>query len=752
MDCKELVKYLTESDPNGVNGVASRLNVSPKTVYRWLTGRSTPRPTMVERLEALSMRQKLLATPSHTETGEFSSLSATTEYRLRTAVEATLREVREALHRSGRLSSRQEALDEIAKLFFSHIMSIDTGGEGIGHHIIKDSMSPAQALQEFVADSFRCFLPSSLSTELGLSDFTLNIRTTEDKFSLEVIDCFADKAPKEDILQARGAGQLDILNEAFGQFLVDSFVDEKELGQYLTPTAVVKTMVDLGMHSLEGEMLESFYSTDANQRNGVILDPSCGVGSFLAQALRVIYANAKNHLTPKDLNQWVTSVLTHNIIGIDKSERMIRLATTNLALFGAPATNLHLANSLIRTGTDGELSESLVGRVSLILTNPPFGAGFSGMDLWGYRIAQTGRIRDARKVDSEILFLERYLDWLAPNGVLVSIVPDSILTNQGLFREIRAAISQVAELLSVVSLPTVTFAAAGTSTKTSILHLRKRDSKTRQKTFFAICQNIGYTVATKGAQRRKVPNKDGQLPQILGEATRQLHPELGCWALLEPDIARWDATYHAGLPVKLQEKLEGSKPAGLRLSLVATLSQERVNPKKSGEREFRYVEISDVDTKTCMVGHKMVKCSEAPSRARKVIREGDVLVSTVRPERKTVGVAGKELEGAICSTGFAVLKPQGIEPFTLARLLQSDFANYQILRNNAGIAYPAINEDCLLEILLPVGQDQLNALAPAAIEVDQARSSLRAAQQNLDIRLHEAVHTWLGGGASSPQQ
>ena len=51
---------------------------------------------------------------------------------------------------------------------------------------------------------------------------------------------------------------------------------------------------------------------------------------------------------------------------------MIRLATANLALFGAPATNLHLANSLVRGGTDGELSQTLNGRAILILTNPPF--------------------------------------------------------------------------------------------------------------------------------------------------------------------------------------------------------------------------------------------------------------------------------------------------------------------------------------------------------------------------------------------
>ena len=742
MNSQELVKYFTESDPSGVTGLASRLNVSATTVYRWLTGRSKPRPALEGRLRALYKKQQLLAgRPSNAVSGSSHS-PAKTEHQMRTAVGATLAEVREILHRNGRLSSRHEALDEIAKLLFAHVMSIDTGGEGIGKHIIQESMSPANALREFVSDSFRSFLPDSLSTELGVSDFELKIRTTEDRLGIGLINCFAEKAPKREILRARGVGQLDILNDAFGQFLVDSFVDEKELGQYLTPTEVVRTMVALGLDSLEHGDLESLYSTDPSKRNGVILDPSCGVGSFLAETLRVIYANAKSRLAPADLDRWVTSVLKHNIIGIDKSERMVRLATTNLALFGAPAANLHLANSLIRAGTDQELSNSLVGKASLILTNPPFGAEFSGMDLWGYRIAQAGGVRESRTVDSEILFLERYIDWLAPNGVLVSIVPDSVLTNRGLFREIRTAISEAGELLSVVSLPTVTFAAAGTSTKTSILHFRKTNRKDRKKTYFAICHNVGYEVATKGSQRHKIPNSDGQLSQIVAEAIGNLPTEAGRRVLLDPDNDRWDATYQAGLPLQLQETLEDPEPGGVRVSRVAFLSEDRTNPQRTGEEEFRYVEISDVDAKNCVVDHKLVNSSDAPSRARKVIRSGDVLVSTVRPERRTVGVVGKELDGGVCSTGFAVLRPLGINPHILARLLQSDFANSQILRNNAGIAYPAINEHCLLEVLLPMGEDQLNALAAAALELDEARSRLQAAQNSLDVQLSDAINVW----------
>ena len=653
-----------------------------------------------------------------------------------------MREVREILHRSSRLSSRHEALDEVAKLLFAHIMSIDSGREGIGPHIIQGSHSPVEALNQFVAESFSSFLPRSLAIEFDASDFELRLRPAEDKLGLELIECFAEKAPREELLNARGASHLDILNDTFGQFLVDSFVDERELGQYLTPTEVVRTMVRLGLDSLGDRMLEAFCSVDASQRPSVVLDPSCGVGSFLAETLRVLYAKARNHLTLADLDDWVTSVLSNNIIGIDKSERMIRLATTNLALFGAPAAKLHLANSLLRVGSDGELCESLNGRASLILTNPPFGAEFSGLDLLGYRIAR--RVGDPKtmSVDSEILFLERYLDWLAPNGVLVTIVPDSVLTNRGLFSELRSAIAESATLLSVVSLPKVTFEVAGTSTKTSILHLRKGRDSSKRKTYFSVCHNVGYDVTTKGSQRSRIKKDDGQLPQILREATGKLAPELGRWVLLEKSVARWDATFHSGLPSDVQQKLEDLESNGLRLAQVAELSKERADPRRFGEEEFRYVEISDVDARTCSVQYKLVQCAAAPSRARKVIRSGDVLVSTVRPERRTVGVVGEELDGEICSTGFAVLRPQGIDPHALAKLLQSDFVNAQILRNIVGIAYPAIEEECLSDVLLPIGHKQLNILADTAREVALVRKRLRETEDSLSNLIDQTVRTW----------
>ena len=665
------------------------------------------------------------------------------EHRARTAVNNTLQQVREILHRRGRLSSRHEALDEVAKLFFAHVGSIDTGGYGIGRHILKDGTSPAIALREFVAASLGASLPRSHTTATDPPDIEIGIRPSEEELALELIDCFEAMAPRRELLEVRGAGHLDILNQVFGQFLADSFIDERELGQYLTPTEVVRTMVALGVASVGTQDLDSMYSLDANERSGLILDPACGVGSFLAEVTRVLYAEAQSRLAPAETDRWLSDLLRHTVVGIDKSERMLRLATTNLALFATPPTNLHLANSLLRSGHDGRLTDALDGRAALILTNPPFGASFSGSDLDGYQVGQTESARRSKGVDSEILFLERYLDWLMPQGVLLTIVPDSILTNRGVFRDLRDVIARSAEILSVISLPAVTFQAAGTTTKTSILHLRKTRRREQARTYFAICENVGYDVTTRGAQRLKVPLAGGELPRIADEAIGRRPPELGRWVSLDKGSARWDAAYHASTPLNVQRRLDNPRLGDLRVADVAALSSERTDPRTFDEEHFRYIEISDIDASSRTARHKLVRCDGAPSRARKVIRAGDVLVSTVRPERRVVGVVGEDLDGAVCSTGFAVLRPSTIDPHALAKLLQTDFVNVQLLRNNVGIAYPAIYEDCLPDIVLPISTDQLYDISASGAELAAIGAELMAAEHDLSARVRDAIDTWL---------
>ena len=661
------------------------------------------------------------------------------------ALALTLRDIRETLHRSGRLSSRHEALDEITKLLFAHLMSIITGGPGISHTIIPPGCQPAPALRSFVADNFKTHLPQSLTHEIQCDDFTLRLKPSENSFVLELFECFRHINSPQMLSQIREIGDIDILNDTFGQFLADSFIDEKELGQYLTPAEIVRFMVQLGLGSLDLSDAQAFRDPRRCTEVGLIIDPSCGVGSFLVEALRSLYTSIRKNYSEDIISSWIRSMMTSVIVGIDKSERMIKLALTNLALFGIPSANLHLTNALVRSGPDAEVTDHLRGRAKLILTNPPFGASFDSRNVSTYKIATTWSRRFPKTVYSEILFMERYIEWLAPGGVLVAIVPDSILTNRGIFADLRQGLSSSIQILSVISLPNITFGAAGTNTKTSVIHLKKRDVSNSSPchTYFAVCNNVGYEVSSRGAQRRKFANGKSDLTHILTEACRIAPPHVGRLVEFSPAEARWDATYHAGLPKSIQTRLSRSEEDQISVRQAASLSYERVNLKESSRGNFEYIEISDVDAQACSMRSKTVRCADAPSRARKLVRSGDVLVSTVRPERRTIGVVPPHLDGAVCSTGLAVLRCIGTDPLVLARLLQSDFANAQILRNNIGIAYPAIDEACLLDVVLPVSRNDLKTIRRHAAKISALQVELRNAGEQFNRNMESVISRWI---------
>jgi type I restriction enzyme S subunit len=368
-----------------------------------------------------------------------------------------------------------------------------------------------------------------------------------------------------------------------------------------------------------------------------------------------------------------------------------------------------------------------------------------------YKLATEWIPKQVRALDSELLFLERYLDWLAPGGHLVAIVPDSILTNKGVFEDVRRALFECAEIRSIVSLPAVTFGMAGTMTKTSVLHLTKRSRGSRSacNVFFAVCESVGYEVQTRGAMRIKVARGKNQLPEIF-EAREGQRALPSTWVgYLDFTTARWDAVFNAGLSTAVRQRIDGDNGGVVRVRDVADLCGERFNPARLGtDHSFPYIEISDVDGQSYSVRAKQVPCSEAPSRARKRVRAGDVLVSTVRPERRTIGVVPRDLDGAICSTGFAVLRCRdGIQPLVLAHLLRHSFTTEQIVKENSGIAYPAVEESRVMDVVLPIDRAGLRATTTAAERFEKARSSLREAEEAFARGIGEAVNRWMRGAS-----
>jgi type I restriction enzyme, S subunit len=110
---------------------------------------------------------------------------------------------------------------------------------------------------------------------------------------------------------------------------------------------------------------------------------------------------------------------------------------------------------------------------------------------------------------------------------------------------------------------------------------------------------------------------------------------------------------------------------------------------------FTYIDVTAIDKEAGVVANpKVLEASEAPSRARKITRKGDVIYSCVRPYLLNVAVIDTDFDPEpIASTAFAILNGHGLVlPRYLWIVLRSPFMVERVEENQRGQAYPAIND------------------------------------------------------------
>jgi len=139
-----------------------------------------------------------------------------------------------------------------------------------------------------------------------------------------------------------------------------------------------------------------------------------------------------------------------------------------------------------------------------------------------------------------------------------------------------------------------------------------------------------------------------------------------------------------------------------------------INPDAIG-RDWRYTHIRYVDISSVGVGQieappQWMKVSDAPSRAKRLVRKGDTVLSTVRPNRRSMFFASQPGDDWVVSTGFAVLRPKTrlVDPrFLYACVFNQAFTEYLITREK-GAAYPAVSPEDIgkAQIALPPLKEQ----------------------------------------------
>lgn len=193
---------------------------------------------------------------------------------------------------------------------------------------------------------------------------------------------------------------------------------------------------------------------------------------------------------------------------------------------------------------------------------------------------------------------------------------------------------------------------------------------------------------------------------------------------------------------------------------VSTCNDEVLPESTPDDYEIEYVEISGVNEVSGITDTTSLLFGAAPSRARRLVCNGDILVSTVRTYLRAIAPVINPPENMIASTGFAVIRPRSIEPHYLGFVFQSEYLIAEVIARSVGVSYPAINASELMRLKLPIPSTTEQQSIAAFLDRETAKiDALIAEQQRLIALLKEkrqavishAVTKGLSRLAPSPQ-
>ena len=161
---------------------------------------------------------------------------------------------------------------------------------------------------------------------------------------------------------------------------------------------------------------------------------------------------------------------------------------------------------------------------------------------------------------------------------------------------------------------------------------------------------------------------------------------------------RMDAEYFQPKYEKIISLIRAN--GGITLDKVIENVPARFSPKL--DEVYRYVELANINTSIGIIdGFSEVLGKEAPSRAKRVLKTDDVIVSSVEGSLGKVALVEKEHEGYLASTGFFQLRSKEIVPEALLVLAKSPVFQMQLEKMCAGTILTAVPKESISKILVP---------------------------------------------------
>lgn len=175
-----------------------------------------------------------------------------------------------------------------------------------------------------------------------------------------------------------------------------------------------------------------------------------------------------------------------------------------------------------------------------------------------------------------------------------------------------------------------------------------------------------------------------------------------------------------------------------KLKFVANFNQNTLPEDTDGQFELKYIDIGNVSSVDGIKEIQYFNFSNAPSRARRIVKYGDIIVSTVRTYLRAITSIKEDYDNCICSTGFAVITPKdNVQQDFVVYAIENESFIAQIIANSQGISYPAINVSQLenLKLAFPSVKEQkeiVDFLKTKLLEIDLTINKKQNIIQKLD--------------------
>lgn len=206
-------------------------------------------------------------------------------------------------------------------------------------------------------------------------------------------------------------------------------------------------------------------------------------------------------------------------------------------------------------------------------------------------------------------------------------------------------------------------------------------------------------------------------------------------------VHRIDAEYFQPAYDEIIEKIKGySNGYAPLLENVENIKPD-FDPTKYPDELFSYVELADIDASIGII-HSVskIKGDEAPSRARRILKQNDVIVSRVEGSLEKVALVDAEHEGSLASTGFFQFRPTKILPQVLLVLSKSIVLQAQLKKECAGTILTAVPNESLKRIIIPIlSSETQQKIAELVEQSHEARRKAKELLEEAKRKVEEAI-------------